>query len=586
MKITKNILKALVALPLVAGLASCEKMAEYTPAEALSNAQVYFPTTMEKTIELTTDRSTVSCPINRIKTDGELTVPLKYTSTNDKITASTSAKFADKENVGTITISYDPEAVVAGQYDTLTITIDNDEYTTVYGDKSVTLLVGQAEPWISLGKGQFYDEFWDEDNYYDVEIEQYQLKPNHYRVVDPYKDMLGYAKRDAYLYFTVYAEGEAVSSSYNAPFDGFVFYEPINSGYYYGDGYGYVMAYSPWYFSSFRANDDIMALQRVAGYKADGTPGLISLTAYYYLPDYGGGWNYTTDDGCIQIVMPDYKLSDYSTSVSYSGKFIDTDENTHIVTWATFGADVADAKIAIIAGKPSDEGLAEAEETGMKVDVVNGEIRVDFPSDAQTGNYTIYLLAYDAEGNLVNYATYTFKYTAAGQAEETWSPRYVGTWTYSLYAFCNEDGTPYDHEGLILYQSDQDSNNWMIENLWYGVSFYFTWDQSTNTIEFEDQFTGANYGYGDIFAVDMTVYDYDPSYFDTSTNSFMFDIYYVDDQYSWGYGWEKFHLTGTADAAKARAMKKAVANKKNFKSKKTPLKKVLKLKNAPKKMAF
>lgn len=570
MKIKNIILAAFVAVPLLAGLASCsEKEADYAEAAAIAGSEVYFSADLNTTIELDPEAKVVYVDINRVKDADAINVPLKVVSnTSEDIKLAESAAFEPGKKAAPVAIKYDPEKIVPGKYDTITVAIDADSYATPYGKAEVTLLVGQKEPWVSLGWGKFYDSFWDEI-YYDVEFEQNALQPNRYRIVKPYKELMGGSAWDPYFEFTIYAKaGDKVTDIYDAPCDNFVLFNDCNCGYLYSEPANYIKTCHAYGWKSLRENAEIMSMNRVVETFEDGAPGLIYLSPYYYI-DKVGGWNYTQDEGAVQIVMPGYVLSDYSASIEYTGKFTSKDDVESIVADVTLGADVATATIGIYAGKASNEGLEYVTKQGTEI-TAGGEYKIALPEDAESGNYTIYVVTFDEEGGSQDCAYETFKYVAPGApAEEvkTWTPLYLGTWEYSLDAFCNEDGTPYYDEGLVLSQCDQDNSLWKISHLWYDVEFIFSWDQENNVINFEETFTGANYGYGDIYAIDMSTYDYDPSYYDNATGTFMFDVYYADDQYPWGYGFEKFTLTAQYSEAKARAAKAAA---KKHQAKKTP----------------
>lgn len=557
MKIKNYILSALVALPLVAGLASCsESGADYDAASIIAGNEVYFASVSEK-VELSTDENVAYVSINRVKTDDAISVPLKVTSTSADIKPANEAKFAAGENVGKIAISYDPAKVEPGVYDTLTIAVNDPNYVTPYGASAVTVLIGQAEPWVSLGWGKFGD-FFMADDYVDVKIEQNQLKPNQYRVVDPYKDITGKSARDPYFYFTVHSAGDMIieSKDYKAPFDGFVTYEDCNTGYYYGDGYGYYMPMCPCGFSVGRS-EAVEALNCVEEYFEDGTPAYITLTSVYGLSEYGGAWNESTTEGLLQVVMPGYELTDFSAEVEYAGKFINTEDQVFAVANITLGADVSTAKYGIYAGDVSMEGLEYVEANGVEIDA-DGEYKIPMPEDAENGKYTIYVVTCNESGESMEFGYETFKYQAGAVEELTWTPVAVGTWEYSL-AFCNEDGTPYYDEGLVISACDQDESLCKISHLWGDVEFVFSLSED-GIISFEDQPTGVDYGSGEIWALDLSAYEgYEAGYFEDGV--FHFNIYYGDDKYNWGEGFETFTLTGEYSEGDASKARKAAAKK-------------------------
>ena len=574
MKIINKILAALVALPIVAGLASCsEKEAEYLPAPIIAGQEVYIPSTANTTINLTPGTETKAeayFDICRVKSEGEVTVPLKVTSSSEKYKVANEVKFENGSKVGKMVITYDPTQLVPGEFDTISVTISDPAYTTPYGKSSAVLLIGQPEPWVSLGWGTFNETFFFGIENMDVEIFQNELSPNTYRIKNPFTEtVIGWGESlsynvSEYLYFKVLKAGDKLFDQ-TIPEDGFVYFysdytaNSLNTGYTYSTYSDDVCIVYPGAFTALR-DPSYWTCNYVIAEKEDRTPGAIQLAPYYYMFN-TGGWNQTQNNGVITIVMPGFTLSDYSADIEYKGKFIGLDNVITAVTNVTLGADVASAKIGMYPGKASNDGLTYVMNNGQEINA-GGEYKIAFPEGAESGTYTVYVVSFDGDGNAQEYGYGEFKYEAQGSVEDTWTPLYVGTWEYSLNAFCNEDGSPAYKEGLVLSVCDQDETMYKISNLWNGVDFIFTLN-GDNTLSFEDQKTGADFGYdsGEVMVCDLSTYEgYEEliGYIDDE-GVFHFSIYYHDNDYSWGYGYETFTLTGKYEAS--AAAKKASAKR-------------------------
>jgi len=139
-------------------------------------------------------------------------------------------------------------------------------------------------------------------------------------------------------------------------------------------------------------------------------------------------------------------------------------------------------------------------------------------------------------------------FTTAEPPAESWTPAFVGTYTYSLL-------WQGDDEGLILYSDDIHENRYKIENWGGGVDLIFTMAED-GELFVEEQEVGAEYGsYGPIYVSTGQNYwgsDYNPEtdYSVYDSGVFYFNMVYhvaAGTMNGW-YGDEKFTLTGKASA--------------------------------------
>ena len=543
--------------------------------EQLNNQQVYFSNTMNKTIEITADASSLQIPVMRMGTDAA-SVPLKVTINENVVELNfpSAVAFAAGEQKAMITVTYNPEKVSPGHYDKVTVSF-SDEYNTPYGNSSVDLEIGQAEPWVSLGKGIIKDNWvWGgDDDKAEVEILQNQLYPNRFRVVDPFTEIAkkeGSTPKDGftkYLDITVLMKGD-VYEGVTITHDNVIVYNNFNTGYYHEDYGCDIYVYHPIEFTSMKDDDSKWGNNKVVFFQDNGLPAQFSFAPLFYMPDYPGGWDLTGSPDCIVITMPGVEIADYSCEVTYNGKFEDTEGNVYGEANVELGEDVASAKATIVKGRDNvaegAQGIINKTLENVTEFDASGDVRVAMPANAETGIYTFVVVTFNAKGEPQSAEGTSFKYTASGEVPETYSLAGTGTFVYK-YVFCNEDGSPYYDEGLEYFVCDQKPNRYKITSIFYGVEFIFDVDEE-GVITFEDQYTGyTDSSAGDLMVCDIhSIYPDNmptPSYKDG--NVFYFNAaYYANDGW-WGYDesegnddLEYFEIDGDSNAASKKSAAK------------------------------
>lgn len=278
--------------------------------------------------------------------------------------------------------------------------------------------------------------------------------------------------------------------------------------------------------------------------------GIMDLTIIYYV-----GAGYLTY-GNETVYLDGYVRKDFTTEVTYAGKFEDAEENLFVVANATLGADVESANLAMIPGKLTQEALnAIIDGTYEPIYEItaSGEVKVP-ANDLEDGEYSFVLVSF-SEGAAADFATATFNFTKGAKVEETWTALYTGTYTYTVFFGSPEE--PGTDEGLVLYRSDLDPTRYKITNWGYGVDFIFTMDEAGNVVVPQNETGYTHPQHGMVSAVDYSIYTGKtdvPSYFDAETNTFKFALVYCVEAGSVGAGYETFVLTGAAPSeAKSRA---------------------------------
>ena len=285
--------KVLFGLTIVAAalFSSCNKDNEGAVYSNQGNAGLSFTASTLSTVEVPASNPVFDVEIVRGNTVGAATGNLTATlmAGNAEVSGVTVSgySFADGQNSTTVSVNISPlEVGVAGS---LTLTIA-DADASIGGVKSATMKVSKAYEWKSLGKGQFYDNFFGMTSQPEI------LKAegfDRYRVIEPCEDFRAEA----------IAGGDTWAAASSAPFielwveDGLVFWEDWFTGQNYdGDKAQPIMACHPSGWSSM-STADFWQFSKFLDEKT------IQLAPYYYI-DGVGGWNYTQKDGVVYIVLP------------------------------------------------------------------------------------------------------------------------------------------------------------------------------------------------------------------------------------------------------------------------------------------
>lgn len=362
-----NILKlAVVAASLT--LAGCtEETADYVIGEMPSGVQAFFPTSNAQKVALLGDANSFDVAIQRMDSTEALTLPIKVTGTNiDRYTAPSSVQFAAGKALASIHIDVNTSEMAPEQFDTLTVEITDASAQTSYGNAAYTFVVGKTTPWKSLGTGKFMDAYiYDNETYFDVEIQQDESDLNHFRIVAPYDEMLlegGYVPDyikdgpDEYFEFRILRKGTTFMDQTMAM--DYIYYNPVNTGYFHSSYEEDVYAIHPSALPS-RKDQSLWVLNTVVDYQENGLPGEVLIAPIYYLFNQGGGWDYSTK-GSISVLMPGYVKSDYSLQVGYAGIYIDPLENTYAVASFACGANVSEVLSVVVPAEDDPEAVADA----------------------------------------------------------------------------------------------------------------------------------------------------------------------------------------------------------------------------------
>jgi hypothetical protein len=576
MKAIKYILASALTLVLAMGFSSCSDTDDYSLAEKLTGAQVYFPgQSNEKIISLAPGETTFTLDIVRRNTSEALNVPLTVTGDDvDMFDIPSSVDFAANQSSNTITGKITVDEDTFG-YDTnrkFSVKIGNEDYTTPYGVDELNVTVVIAAPWATIGTAMYREDFMTrfygvENLEYEVEIQENQLVPGYYRLVNPYCAAYEYNDPGDWddsqdWYFEIHAED---------PDHVYITTQDVGMAWSYGEFY--MGSLAGYYVAKGASVAEIEAMGDYFGKLENGVITFPAGSLLIGMEDYGNGGLYTTNNnGMFRVVLPGYTAADYSLEVNYGGKYTNAnnEEAGVFAELSSIGADVETVKIAVVSGKDVNAaamGIIDGSIESVEYYAGNEtSIKVPFGETPADGTYTIVAVSF-ANGEAQEVASSTFKYASASSHEETWSLIGTGNYTYTLYFGSNDE--PSVDEGLELYVSDDDDTRYKITHWGYDVDFIFTYNSETGEVRVEENETGyTSQNYGDVYVSDLIAYTGSDSYGTSSyaNGTFSFTLIYYVSAGQFGYGTETFTITSTAEAAKAAKVKKSTKVAKGIKA--------------------
>lgn len=537
----------------------------YTPAESEAGAGVHFSRDLAQNVTLVSGQSSITVPVLRADKEGALTVAVKSTQSQPLFSIPSSVSFAAGSERADLELTFDPEAIEYDESYTVQLSLSDEVNVTAYGKTEVTLTLMMPAPWVSLGMATYVDDFvttfYGVDNVpYEVEIQENQVNPGFYRLVNPYGEAYPYNdpgdwddSRDYYL--EIHAEDPTA-----------VYIETQGMGCDWGYGEFIVSSIAGYYM----ANGQSLADVKAAGYTGTLEDGVISFPAevlLFGMSEYGGGGLYTSNgNGAFKVAMPGIVLKDYGVEVSYAGKYMNAkDEPAGVMANITaVGADVESVLVAMVEGNDvaaAVEGIIDGSIEAVSA-AGEGTVLIPFETEPEAGRCTIVAVAF-ADGEAQGYGTASFKYTPSDSVPETWT--LVGTGDFEYTLFFGEEDDPAVDEGLELFRSDTDPTRYKIGEWGFGVDFVFSYDAGTGEVLVEEQETGyVHPQYGTVFVDDLVDYVGDASMGESffEDGVFYFALIYFDADDYWNYGYETFSLNDAPASAPVRAAAAPAAPKK------------------------
>lgn len=420
---------------------SCTDSYDYTPAGA-AGVEAYFDNSQPSTIEVSKSANSFGITVSRIKTDGELTVPLTFTPGEGNVfTVPSSVTFADGQAQATINITYNPDDINYGTYTGGTITL-GEGIDTTYGIGTFTFKAGATE-WADFSNNKSMGLMredalttWFSWNggtpIWDVHIQKSVINEGMYRIVEPYSDMFNQEQEAG----NTDATYDTASEHYwviNATDPDYVYLETCHTGL--DLGYGEITLTSMVQY--FLDNNEGLTVDRIKQQRPDlfGTlkDGVITMPTQSLaaaMANYNDGqFVYAGNNGLFAVALPGNIIADYSLEAAYKGRFTD-DTNTDYATIAlTLGSDVASVKSALVAATADVNTTAQGIIDGSVASVeakASGNIQLAF---GESGKYNLVSVIYNAAGETVGTQSFTFDLKSSKDNVEVYNDIAAGTLT-------------------------------------------------------------------------------------------------------------------------------------------------------------
>ena len=428
-----KILSTALLFPALMAISSCEEeMSNYTPAEPATGAQVYFEGAVNTNFVVNAVDSVFTVKLTRVQKDSVATIALKAeadSATLTKFSFPSVATFAAGEATTTISCVAKVDSMEFDIPYTVKLCIANEEDATLYGQSFVNLKVTCPAPWKSLGVGKFSEAFLGAaGEYSDVEIQQNELAPNQFRVVEPYAEILGDIAVDKYLYFNILAAGTEFAG--NVLDAEYVVFSDYNMGQWNSNYAEDIYALHPYRMGR---TPDKWAFNVVLDYQENGLPGEVSLAPIFYLFEQGGGWDKSTAN-TISILFPGYVKADYSSALEFAGLFTKPDGSMFAVGNLALGADAAEVKAIVMPADADAAAVADAIAAGEleAMDVQAGRIEVPFNAAELGGNKFSVIAVVLADGAVKSVASASYEYYGGGK--DPWTSLGTGYFSDDIVA--------------------------------------------------------------------------------------------------------------------------------------------------------
>lgn len=411
-----NFIYLFLALVGVFALTSCEhQYADYTPGAQDANMGVYFPST--DGFEVKAETTSVDIVVARLNTEAaaEVTVRAEDTTSSGLFTWPASVSFSADQSEAAFTISFDGSKLEIGKEYAIRVQLDQAEAST-YAASEAIFKIMVPEPWKSLGKGTYRDDFLapmyggPSGVVVEVEVVQHELETNRYRMVEPYSQALcpyiiGGVPEDmtytgpGYVEFVVDEAGNVEIPS--SPLGFQLVVEQGGSPQDFFLATVYADANTPMYG---KFQDGVFWFT---------TPQSIM----WHIPD--GRGNYANAQGLFALALPGYSIKDYSISAAYAGMVTESDNvTTSALLEFAVGADVQSYKFTVLDGNVSDatETIAAIVEGSEDITIYEAEAdELTWTLDlGATGIYTVVAIPYAGEAKVEEAIVYPFYFHMEG----------------------------------------------------------------------------------------------------------------------------------------------------------------------------
>ena len=399
-KLFKNSFIALAVLAL--GFSACTEEVEYAPAEAPTNAQVYFSNTNGAQIDLAQDAKSFDIAVSRVVAGEAASIEVTVTAdslANTVFEFPATVEFADSAATATYTVTVKEGVTLEYEvYHNIVLAFD-ETLTTPYGNGAYSFAVGVPAPWSEweeFGKGTYnLGIYW---------------SGTHSELPIYYREYL-LNDIDAQFYIPGIANSMDLTIEYNRETGACQIlpqFAATNSNY----GQVTITDIAHYPFTNIDPKD-----YETYPCTFDAEKGLFTFNvAYIVCTLYNANTNGSFGNGVETFQLDGYYVPDYSLNMEYRGNYVDNNGTNNAVISTTKGADVAHYLMTVI----SENEDAQAAVTGM----LDGSVACDSLTQggfyaypiAESGKYKALAITFDAEGNALEAYSTDFEFWVAGDS--------------------------------------------------------------------------------------------------------------------------------------------------------------------------
>lgn len=484
-----TILKSLAAGALMLVGWACTDEVEYTPTPQPAGDQVFF-TEDPASVMIPQNATSLPFELKRVVTTDAVSVPVEGTATDAEgkpvegiFTFPAEVTFAAGEDVATYNIGVDYSKVVAETDYYITLSLSGT-LVSDYGATELSFTASYA-PWSD------WEPYSESDPLYEgvtgPPLDGEELNDTVWVCKSLINPNLEKYRFPAYLYSNLYYDYDlSVDKSRTYVINGETVYQitmPLtNSHYAASDGtIALIDLYS--YLSTYRGYTEAEAQNKVIEM---GAPSFYNeRTGTFYVCLVGTPLEDPTlgtygDPGYTVLQLPGFVS--YSFTYNMLGNYVDTTGDESAVVQIIRSEDISSFSVGVLDGAPDEDVIKQAQDqlaanpdATMIYDASYNAV-VPFKED---GEYTIYTVAYDADGNRVqaNSDYYTFQAVSV-KKESNWVERGVCEYTdgfMGLYKFQDQNGNPVDlggHTWDATYEENKE-----IPGYYRVVNPYRTWNE-------------------------------------------------------------------------------------------------------------
>ena len=450
----KKLFKSYIALAVLAlGFSACTEEVEYTPAEAPTNAQVYFSNTNGAQIDLAQDATSFDIAVSRVVAGEAASIEVTVTAdslANTVFEFPATVEFADSAATATYTVTVKEGVTLEYEvYHNIVLAFD-ETLTTPYGNGAYSFAVGVPAPWSQwkkIGTGTYtLGIYW---------------SGTHSKLPLYYREYL-LNDTDAQFMIPGIANSFDLTIEYNRQTGACQVlpqYAATNSNY----GQVTITDIPHYPFTNIDPKD----YETYPCYY-DADKGLFTMhVAYIVCTLYGANTNGSFGNAVETFQLDGFTQPDYSFAMEFKGHYVDNSGNDNAVIETSKGADVAQYLMTVI----SENENANDAVSGM----LAGTVPCDTLTEAgfyaypitESGNYKVLAITFDAEDNAVEAFSTEFEFYVAGDSNPWKSLGYaVYTDDVILPLFGND---PMSYYVEVLENQDQPGLFRMVDP--YGPEF-------------------------------------------------------------------------------------------------------------------